>query len=359
MKQIKLVNILKESVKEMYSRDPMSPDVGELVFDKIWYSEQYGNSIYFSNFNKTLGSIANASKIRLTDKKTGEDYLFDADDLRKTRNGKTLFIPMGELKQMYPSLLDKLLAKQEKQKNENLSVNTLKTKASGIPQLILDILKEVYPNNWGKIDEPDCETLEGVIDIFPAMEGERWSILNFFDTNPGVIRLLLEKYQDENDNTTLEGFKEYLRENKDDLFRADSQFLQGLVKRNLQSFERGWKTEAEVIDIIKRENPSLTDDDFEQYCLGSIKDRVSSIDFKVNGRGYQTKPASKMERLKNGGIRVHTYGMRDWYKRKPELDYIIYSNGKNIAVFPNSDYNVSKDGKTVTHFTRMVKDSFV
>ena len=88
MKQIKLVNILKESVKEMYSRDPMSPDVGELVFDKIWYSEQYGNSIYFSNFNKSLGSVANASKIRLTDKKTGEDYLFDSDDLRKARNGK-------------------------------------------------------------------------------------------------------------------------------------------------------------------------------------------------------------------------------------------------------------------------------
>lgn len=359
MKQIKLVNVLKESVQEMYSQDKTSSGVGELVFDKIWYSQQYGNSVYFSNFDKSLGSVANSSKLKLTDKKTGEEYIFDSEDLRSTRNGKTLYIPMGEIKQIYPRLLSDLLDKEHRNKNENLSVNTLKTKASGIPQLILDILKEVYPNNWGKIDEPGCETLEGVIDIFPAMEGERWSILNFFDTNPGVIRLLLEKYQDENEDTTLEGFKNYLRENKNELFRADSPFLQTLVKRNLQSFERGWKTEAEVIDIVKRENPELTDEDFVQYCLGSIQDRVSGVDFKVKGKGYQTKPASKMERLRNGGIRVQTYGMRDWYKRKPEIDYILYSNGKNIAVFPNSNYTVSKDGKTVTHFGPIVKDSFV
>jgi len=210
----------------------------------------------------------------------------------------------------------------------------------------------------GKISEPDCQTLEGVIDIFPAMEGERWSILNFFDTNPGVIRILVEKYQDENDEVTLEGFKEYLKENKEEIFGKDSPLLQSLVKRNLQSFERGWKTEAEVIDIVKRENPTLTDEDISQYCLGSIEDRVSGVDFKVKGKGYQTKPASKMERLKNGGVRVQTYGMRDWYQRKKEIDYILYSNGKNIAVFPNKNYKVSNDGKTVTHFENIAKGTF-
>ena len=110
-----------------------------------------------------------------------------------------------------------------------------------------------------------------------------------------------------------------LRENKEELFGKESPILQSLVKRNLQSFERGWKTEAEVIDIVKRENPTLTDEDISQYCLGSIEDRVSGVDFKVKGKGYQTKPASKMERLKNGGVRVQTYGMRDWYQRKKDM----------------------------------------
>ena len=358
MKNIKLVNILKETVVEMYPHEG-STDVGTIEFGRanVWSKFDRPINVYFNDLSVSPNEVSNASKIVLTDKKSGEDYLFDADDL-KIKNDK-MWVSVNDLRQLYPRFLETLLVKSDKRKSENLSVNTLKTKASGIPQLILDILKDVYPNNWGKISEPDCQTLEGVIDIFPAMEGERWSILNFFDTNPGVIRILVEKYQDENDEVTLEGFKDYLRENKEELFGKESPILQSLVKRNLQSFERGWKTEAEVIDIVKRENPTLTDEDISQYCLGSIEDRVSGVDFKVKGKGYQTKPASKMERLKNGGVRVQTYGMRDWYQRKKEIDYILYSNGKSIAVFPNKNYKVSNDGKTVTHYENMVKNSFV
>ena len=357
MKNIKLVNILKETVVEMYPHEG-SMDVGTIEFGRanVWSKFDRPINVYFNDLSVSPNEVSNASKIVLTDKKSGEDYLFDADDL-KIKNDK-MWVSVNDLRQLYPRFLETLLVKSDKRKSENLSVNTLKTKASGIPQLILDVLKEVYPNNWGKIDEPGCQTLEGVIDIFPAMEGERWSILNFFDTNPGVIRILVEKYQDENDEVTLEGFKDYLRENKEELFGKESPILQSLVKRNLQSFERGWKTEAEVIDIVKRENPTLTDEDISQYCLGSIEDRVSGVDFKVKGKGYQTKPASKMERLKNGGVRVQTYGMRDWYQRKKEIDYILYSNGKNIAVFPNKNYKVSNDGKTVTHYENIAKGTF-
>jgi hypothetical protein len=357
MKNIKLVNILKETVVEMYPHEG-SMDIGTIEFGRanVWSKFDRPINVYFNDLSVSPNEVSNASKIVLTDKKSGEDYLFDADDL-KIKNDK-MWVSVNDLRQLYPRFLETLLVKSDKRKSENLSVNTLKTKASGIPQLILDVLKEVYPNNWGKIDEPGCQTLEGVIDIFPAMEGERWSILNFFDTNPGVIRILVEKYQDENDEVTLEGFKDYLRENKEELFGKESPILQSLVKRNLQSFERGWKTEAEVIDIVKRENPTLTDEDISQYCLGSIEDRVSGVDFKVKGKGYQTKPASKMERLKNGGVRVQTYGMRDWYQRKKEIDYILYSNGKSIAVFPNKNYKVSNDGKTVTHFENIAKGTF-
>ena len=359
MKQMNLVNVLKTTIVEQNQEGDNSSDVGQLEFGKMWYSQQYGDAVYFSDFDKKPNTFSSAVNLILTDKNTGDDFMFDPDELTTTKNGNTMYLKMRDMRVLYPSVAQKLMDQEHKYKNENLNVSVLKTKASGIPQLILDILKDVYPNNWGKISEPDCETLEGVIDIFPAMEGERWSILNFFDTNPGVIKILVEKYQDDDENADLVGFKEWLRENQEDLFGENSETLKALVKRNLQSFERGWKTEAETLDIIKRDNPSITDEDISQYCLGSILDRVSGIDFKINGKGYQTKPSSKMERLKSGAVRVQTYGMRDWYQRKKDIDYIIYSNGKHVAVFPNKNYKVSNDGKTVTHYDNMVKNSFI
>lgn len=351
--KLNLINILKES---------MTGDLGELTFKRMWYSPEYGNSVYFGDFDSDISTISQATKIRLTDDNTDDDYYFEPGMLKPTKNGKSFMINITKFRRLYPRKAEELYKqedKKEEQKNQNLNVNDLKKKTSGVPDTILDALKESYPNNWGRINEPDCETLDGVLDIFPAEPGARWSILNFFDTNPGVIRLLLNKYQDESDTQTLEGFKQWIMDSKEELFGESSPFLQTLVKRNLQSFERGWKLESEVIDIIKRENPSLTDEDFVQYCLGSVKDRVSGVDFKVNGKGYQTKPASKMEKQKDGSIKVTTYGMRDWYKRKPEVDYILYSNGKNIAVFPNEKYWVSTDGNSVIHYAKMSPNTFV
>ena len=242
---------------------------------------------------------------------------------------------------------------------ESLNPYGLNKNATGVPSTILSALKKEYPNNWGRINDGDCETLEGVIDVHPAIEGERWSILNFFDTNPGVIRLLVDKYKEDNESDSVEDFKQWIMDSSNELFGNDSEFLQKLIKRNLQSFERGWQTESEAIEILKRDNPSLTDEDIVQFCLGSIKDRKESVDFKINGKGFQTKPASSMKRLKNGAIEVTTYGMKDWYKRKKSIDYILYCNGKNIAVFPNEKYWVGdhKNGEQkVVHYTGFVKD---
>ena len=354
--KFKLINVLKETINENYG------DLVELTFKKMWYSPKYGDSVYFGDLSdgtSILSILSSGTKISLVDDETGDEYYFEPGMLKPTKNRKSLMIKIRQFARLYPKQAEMLMSKEETKSNEKLDVNILKTKASGVPETILQALKETYPNNWGKISEPDCETLDGVIDIFPTQPGERWSILNFFDTNPGVIRLLVNRYMDENDSQTQDGFKQWILDNKEDLFGENSSFLQDLVKRNLQSFKNGWKLESEVIDIIKRKYPSLKDEDFVQYCLGSVKDRVSGVDFKVNGKGYQTKPASKIKYDKNGNVKITTYGMRDWYKRKPEIDYIIYSNGKDIAVFPNKKYWVSDDGKTVIHYDKMVTNSFV
>lgn len=343
-----------EAINEIYS------DLGELTFKKMWYSPEAADSIYFGDFDKDIDTISSSYKIRLLDDKTDDIYYFEPGIIKPTNNKKFLRVRMRDFEKSYKQSAEKLREKEDDKKSSNLNVADLKKKTSGVPDTILKALKDVYPNNWGRINEPNCETLDGVIDIFPAILGERWSILNFFDTNPGVIKLLLEKYSGESTIQTLEGFKEWIIDNKESLFGENSEFLLSLINKNLQSFERGWELESNVIDIIKRNNPSLKNENITQYCLGSIKDRVSSIDVTINGKGYQIKPSTKMERQKNGSIKVYTFQMRDWYKNKKRdgLDYIIYSNGKNIAVFPNENYWVSKDGKTAVHYTNIIKNPF-
>lgn len=348
---IKLLNTLKQTITEQNN-------VGELEFGKMWYSPEYGNAIYFGDFNKSLSDIDQFDTIKLIDKNTNDVYFLDPEIYKISGKGTSIFLPINEFARLYPQKAENFLKKEEKiNDNSWMNVNNLKTKKSGVPQTILDALKMVYPNNWGRINDVNCETLDGVIDIFPAIPGERWSILNFFDTNPGVLKILSEKYLLEEENTDLEGFKQWILDKKDELFGEYSLLLQELVKRNMQSFQRGWETESQAINAMKKTYSQLKDDDFIQYCLGSIKDRVSGVDFTVKGKGFQTKPASKMERVP-GGIKVYTYGMRDWYKNKKDVDFIIYVKDDKIAIFPNYNYNVSYDGKSVIHYTDLVKNPF-
>ncbi len=236
--------------------------------------------------------------------------------------------------------------------DERLNVNFLRKKNSGFPTFILDILKKTYPKNWGKINNEYCKTSDGVIDIFPVKPGERWSILNFFDTNPGVIEILLQEYDLQVDGSkTFEGFKEWITDNSEEIFGKNSDLLKRLIQRNMRSFKSGWDLEDAVVELIKKKD-GLTDEDILRSCIGSEKDRFQSIDFEINGKTYQVKPSEKTQKVETQDgfyYIVDTYGMKN-YRSKTSLDYIIYSNGSNFIVFPNSNYWVSDDGKQAKHY---------
>ena len=255
------------------------------------------------------------------------------------------------------SLLE-LIDQQKETSTGNLDVSSLKKNESGVPKTILNTLKEVYPNNWGRINQPDCETLDGVIDIFPAVEGERWSILNFFDTNPGVIKILLEEYKKEKRKESIDDFKSWIKENGKKLFGESSDILKKLIKTNIRSFDSGSKTEDTFMRLVKQKF-GLEDKDVVRYCLGSIKDRVDSIDFSIKGKTFQVKPADKTFKI-DDGIGVYTFGMKDWYKYKRNLDYIVYVNNKldSFIIFPNSNYSVDKTGMKTIHKSPIVKNPF-
>jgi len=352
----KLLQSLTEVLKE--SIDGSTTEV-EFSFYNMTLWEKYGKSrIYFNRVSPKKGKYGSETENFVLISQLGEMFNFDIDEISYDRLKKNAFVDTSVFKQLYPQELDKLLNKTSEPStgSNNLSIQFLKTKNSRTPETILNTLKSIYPNNWGKINDGECQTLDGVIDVFPAIEGERWSILNFFDTNPGVIKILLEEYQKENREQSVDDFNQWISENGEMLFGEDSPILENLIKRNLQSFEKGWKLEDDVVDIIKNKF-GLTDDQINRYCLGSIQDRVHSIDFSVNGKTFQVKPASKTFKGEKG-IEVKTYGMRDWYKNKKQLDYILYSDGKNIIIFPNSNYVVTDNGNKVIHYLNPVSNPF-
>ena len=90
--------------------------------------------------------------------------------------------------------------------------------------LINNILKELYPNNIGRIDEPLCKTREGFIDDdFPAEEGDRWSILNYMYSNNAMRSQMFDYFlaDDTQQDKSIESFIRWITDNKEKLFGAD------------------------------------------------------------------------------------------------------------------------------------------
>lgn len=355
----KFLNILKTIITENSSGGDLNVEFNFRGI-KPWIKYPM-NRVYFNNLLPKLGRFGSDTKNITLISKDGDVYEFDINDFNYNRLEKKAYVDGSVFKQIYPQEMDSLLDLIDQQKETstgNLDVSSLKKNESGVPKTILNTLKEVYPNNWGRINQPDCETLDGVIDIFPAVEGERWSILNFFDTNPGVIKILLEEYKKEKRKESIDDFKSWIKENGKKLFGESSDILKKLIKTNIRSFESGSKTEDTFMRLVKQKF-GLDDKDVVRYCLGSIKDRVDSIDFSIKGKTFQVKPADKTFKT-DKGIGVYTFGMKDWYKYKKNLDYIVYVNNNidSFIIFPNSDYSVNKTGRETIHNSSPVKNPF-
>ena len=131
-----------------------------------------------------------------------------------------------------------------------------------VASAIRECLKLVYQpkGKWGVINEPDnnCETGEGVIGIYPHLEGiDNWSILNRFDTNTLVRDRLKEIYTQDtkNSNFTNEEFIKWLFDNKDKVF--DGEYTQELVNLNKSTVDKGNRNEQFAIDVLKKEFPNF------------------------------------------------------------------------------------------------------
>ena len=242
-----------------------------------------------------------------------------------------------------------------------LSADLLKKSISKFPQFMLNTLYELYPNNIGKNsfinDDGICNSEDGLIDIPNTnVPGQTWSILNYFDTNPMVIKKLIEWFMHGvfNNNETPkivsnEKFKEWIKNNSSSLFK-DGEYLEELVNINLKSYKSGVKTENSAIKKLTESPFNIESKNIKQYCSGSKQDRVDGKDIEITtteGVNYaQIKPLSgyKVNEITKE-YEVNTYQMKN-YKSKP-IQYLIFSNAKNILIFENNNYKIVGTGLVV------------
>jgi len=168
-----------------------------------------------------------------------------------------------------------------------------------IANKIRDLLRQVYEPKklWGKIQDPEnnCETGEGVIGVYPHLEGQdNWSILNRFDTNSLVRNRMKEIFREQNPAMSIDNDNEFIKwmgENKNDLF--DGKYTQELVDLNKTSVEKGNKNEQYVVDILQERFPNAK---IKRFCSGSIQDTRKGMDISIevnnNLLTAQVKPFS-------------------------------------------------------------------
>jgi hypothetical protein len=237
-----------------------------------------------------------------------------------------------------------------------LDVDFLKKKSSGFPSFMTKTLFGLYPNNIGKnsfiTGDGLCNSEDGLIDIPDTnVPDQTWSILNYFDTNPMVIKKLIEWYMKgefENNETpsevTIKNFENWITDRSNHLFK-NGRYLDELVKLNLTSYKSGSKTENMTIKKLTEPPFNINPNDIKQFCSGSKQDRIEGKDLEIKtSTGYkyaQVKPLSSLEYDEvTNTYTVRTYQMKN-YKSKP-LDYIIFTSAKGLSIFKNKNYTVPK-----------------
>lgn len=253
-----------------------------------------------------------------------------------------------------------------------LNPNELKKMDSGFPKFMLNTLYDVYPNNIGKNSYIDgdgiCNSDNGLIDIPNTnVPGQTWSILNYFDTNPMVIKKLIEWFMDGvfNNKTpeivSNEKFKEWIKNNATSLFK-DGKYLEELVSINLKSYISGTKTEETTINnLTGKILNNIKIKKINQYCSGSSSDRKQGKDIKIIFESGEPKYAQikPLASYKVNVIKTHpdkktieyvinTYQMKN-YKSNP-IEYIIFTNAKDMLIFENKNYTI-QENKNFVIFT--------
>ena len=243
-------------------------------------------------------------------------------------------------------------------------------------RVFLSTLNGIMENIYSKLTSEDgeplfgesvkddkCKTNRGVINFRGVKYGvgykliSNWSILNYFNTNSGIIKFLLKEYMNvtgvevsnftQNFKTEQTKFINWVKNNQDYLFGPDSQYLDKMEKINLNSLNSGIQREQVAVTILMKLH-NVGEEGITEYCPGSIEDTRYGRDLKINNEDlyYQIKPLNGVMRETEKGYEIPTHSMKKYGNTVDRLMFI--SQKGNYYIFSNSDYEVSKNGDFVT-----------
>jgi hypothetical protein len=241
----------------------------------------------------------------------------------------------------------------------------------GFRNTVCNVIEEIYgkTDKWSTEGNRGPRGIGGVVNFHTIneylletedkdfhMDGGEWSIINYFDTNPKVRNIVIEKFRKSTKirlktEEDLETFLKWVSDNKKMLF-GEGECLNGLVKANFTGIYNGIKNEKKAFDFVKGfvdKDENLQMGGFN--CPGSTLDRMG-IDFTVidNKKGrelkFQAKPMSKYR--KSGGKHyIESYNIGD-LSNKP-VDFFIFASedSRGIYIFSNKkgEYEVTDSKK--------------
>jgi hypothetical protein len=212
---------------------------------------------------------------------------------------------------------------------------------------ITKAIEEVYKDKdygvghgWGP--NPGVEGgITGVLDFEVAGGSEHWSIVNFFNTNPVVRKILIkefEKYLEREKKIldfNIDEFVNFIWFEKNNLFSPLSGVLKELVKANHMTWGFGRSNEDAASKYLK----SIFKDGYtvsDGGQPGTIADVLSGVDLIVTQEKtgkqitYQAKPLDQWMNSPKGGILIKSSELKK-YDPKSVSWYIFGPNKSNVG----------------------------
>jgi hypothetical protein len=221
------------------------------------------------------------------------------------------------------------------------------------------ILKDLYASNWnsdrsrgpggggGVVNVHtvyDLLNKKGLTDYDP--EGGDWSILNYFDTNPQVRKLIVGLYEKETgnimDNTeTMEDFIKWMSRNRNKLFK-NGPILDTLIEKNVESLYQGELNERKAYEYLTKILEKMPEWKLKGRSVPGSKSDRDGVDFVMQKENsdkiakFQVKPLSSLERV-GKFYKITSYNIKNLDK-KP-VDYFVFasSNQEDVYVFRNDE----------------------
>ena len=270
---------------------------------------------------------------------------FEFDSRNIQYNGKSPYVFGDRLNNIYYDRLFPLMS----------STGNNQSSSDITSQDIRVALKMAFNEYWEDETEDYTAGLRGIHTIGEKIDdnSETWSIMNFFDTRE-IPKLINQKWDKEGKGNKVEWLSS--------VFQNDNNFLNKLLTKQWVSVYNGfYKNEESTLSNLKKalEGQNVK---IKTYPVGHKMDRHGGVDVEIDMPGenpmtIQIKPVEKTEKLPNGDIKVYTNGMRNDYKSKKGLGFILYNKGDRFIMFKNKNYYVvpSSNGREVVHKDRPFK----